>query len=136
MSLPAPRRYDVVPDVPPGFGQLRGEPVPDDQRAQVVLAGDVPENGRWHAPPRAHRTAFGHVGIEVLAGWPQPVRRRFADQAIGLLAHEVGRPHRDVRPRQPGRPGKMDHPSSLPGESSGRLAITGASPWRVAGISW
>src|SRR5690348_3972630 len=42
VAAATPRRDDVVADVPALAGELHGQLVADDERAEIVLAGDVP----------------------------------------------------------------------------------------------
>ena len=55
VTLPPPRRHHVVSDVAAGLGQFRGEVMPDHERAQVVLAGDIPEIGHPDVHGRPHQ---------------------------------------------------------------------------------
>jgi hypothetical protein len=69
------RRHGVVPDVAAHLDQFRGELMADDQGAQVVLAGDVPEDGGRHVPADLHSAPDGAEALEVVAGSFQPLRR-------------------------------------------------------------
>jgi hypothetical protein len=113
MALPAPRGHDVIADVTSDFSELGRQLVPDHQGPQVVLAGDVPEDRGRHSPPCSHPSPRGDELGEVLAGWSQPICRRAPEQAIGLLAHEVGRPHGGCRSHQPWLLKKADHNSGF-----------------------
>lgn len=112
--LATPRRHGVVPDVAAHLDQFRGELMADDQGAQVVLAGDVPEDGGRHVPADLHSAPDGDEALEVVAGSFQPLRRGAAQQAVGLLSHQVRHPDFPGWPHQPRRFDETDHRASLP----------------------
>jgi 2-polyprenyl-3-methyl-5-hydroxy-6-metoxy-1,4-benzoquinol methylase len=115
VALPPPGRHHVVPDVPADLGQFRGELVTDDERAQVVLARDVPEDGGRHVPADLHPPPGGDEPGEVVAGRLQPLGRCAAEQAVGLLSDQVRHPDILGGPHQPRRFGETDHWASLSG---------------------
>jgi len=58
VTLPTPRCYNVVADVASRLSQLRGERVTNDERAEVVLARNVPEDrGRGRPTVSVRRDA-------------------------------------------------------------------------------
>ncbi len=109
VALPPPRPDDVVADVAAGLQQVRGQLMPEHESPEVVLAGDVPVDGGRDAPPNAHAAPLLDEAVEVLAGRTEPVGGRAGQQAVGLLADQVGHPDIGRRPDQPGLARKADH---------------------------
>ena len=96
----------MVADVTADPGQFRGEPVPDDQRTQVLPARDVPVRGGRDPPADADAAALPHVGGEIIGGPVQPVQRGAVVQAVLPFTGQVGVLDRGRRPEQARRSGQ------------------------------
>src|SRR5882757_1350971 len=100
MTLPAPRGDDVITDMATRLGQLWRQAMSNDERAEVVLARDVPEGGGRDAPSDLHAAPLRDEGVEVITGWAEPLRGRSLRQAVGSFTGQVRLPHRCRRPDQ------------------------------------
>lgn len=112
VTLTSPRRHHVVSDVPARLRQCWCQLVSHHERAEVVLAGDIPVHGGRHVPSRANALALGHEAVEVFAGGSEPVSRGTAEEAVGLLAGKIRGAHGRRRPCQVRLFSEPDHPLS------------------------
>src|SRR5689334_8039391 len=64
------------------------ELMPDHERAEVMLSGDVPVRGERDIPSSLDAAARRDVPVEVLAGRAQPTDVNIAGDAVRLLTGE------------------------------------------------
>jgi hypothetical protein len=104
--------------------------VPDDQFAQVVLAGDVPEHRGRHAPHQRRALAHRHQPVEVGRRLFEQLRRLTVQFAVGALAGQPRLAHGRGGRDEAWWFGHIHGPHGHTRGSSGRpiSAVTGQPP--------
>jgi hypothetical protein len=85
MTAALPWRNDVKPDVSSGFGKIRGQPVPNHERTEVMLTSRISEQRRRYLPAHANTTSLFYEGVKVFGARSEPSSRIAACYAVLTL---------------------------------------------------